>query len=442
MLHINDPIIRDLLLRGNFGLEKESLRVLPDGNIAHTRHPFPSHDNITRDFCENQTEINTGIFTTAAEAIAELNHYTRILQEALSQFRTPEYLWPFSNPPYLKSEDDIPIAVFDGSRASKTTYREYLSAKYGRYKMTLSGIHINYSANDTVLEREYENLLADAKRDPSIAVPPSLTEFKNKFYVELAEKAAAYGWILTALTAASPIADGSYIDAHLTGQDYDAGMNSLRCSELGYWNYFTPILDYSDVRHYADSIQQYVDNGLLSSPTELYYPIRLKPKGLNSLETLRGNGVSHIELRMVDLNPLVKSGLDVRDVQFTELLLMYLASLPALHLTANQQVQATANFKIAAHANLEAAKIILPDGLSYSVQNAGIQILAHMKTFYAGILQGERQTNVISILDFEMKKLTDERARYASKVKELYSGDFVRKGTALAQQRQQEFLEK
>ena len=53
MLHIEDPAVRQLLLEGNFGLEKESLRVNEDGYLAHTRHPLPNDDHIVRDFCEN-----------------------------------------------------------------------------------------------------------------------------------------------------------------------------------------------------------------------------------------------------------------------------------------------------------------------------------------------------------------------------------------------------
>ena len=36
---------------GNFGLEKESLRVDEKGFLAHTSHPFLENKNIDRDFC-------------------------------------------------------------------------------------------------------------------------------------------------------------------------------------------------------------------------------------------------------------------------------------------------------------------------------------------------------------------------------------------------------
>ncbi len=60
-LDVRAPALRPLAFDGNFGLEREALRVTADGRMAHTPHPFPAdHPRIVRDFCENQTEINTG----------------------------------------------------------------------------------------------------------------------------------------------------------------------------------------------------------------------------------------------------------------------------------------------------------------------------------------------------------------------------------------------
>ncbi|MCF0106158.1 MAG: hypothetical protein HUJ53_05305, partial [Holdemanella sp.] len=62
MFHIENEDVYKNLLKGNFGLEKEGLRVTEQGFLAHTPHPFDENDaHIVRDFCENQTEINTGV---------------------------------------------------------------------------------------------------------------------------------------------------------------------------------------------------------------------------------------------------------------------------------------------------------------------------------------------------------------------------------------------
>lgn len=422
MLHIQDIEVRRLLLTGNFGLEKESLRVDQDGYMAHTHHPFPEDDHITRDFCENQTEINTPVTHSPEEAVASLDLHYRRIQERLRELG--ELLWPFSNPPYIRNEDDIPVALFQGGKASKTEYRQYLSDRYGRYKMTLCGIHFNYSFSEELLRADF-----------AVSGESDFAEYKNQLYVVLAERAAAYGWIMTAVTAASPLLDSSFVEKGRFGEDEFNGMASTRCSELGYWNYFSPIFDYTDIRAYADSIQRYVDQGLLAFPTELYYPVRLKPRGKNILKVLRDQGVDHIELRMFDLNPLVPVGVDERDVAFAQLLLVWLASTPRQPFSVKDQIQAVQNFKNAAHYDLKTVKIVAPSGEVYSVAGAALKVLDQMAGFYRDFPK-----DVTDILDFQRAKFEDAENRYAWKIRRQFSGSYMEKALDLAKKRQEEAL--
>ena len=421
VLHTDHPKIRELLLRGNFGLEKESLRIDEEGFLSHTPHPFRD-DHIVRDFCENQTEINTAVEKSAAEAVAALVKYDHQIQKTLKRLPKREYLWPFSNPPYIRNEEDIPVARFLGAQADKTEYREYLSDRYGRYKMAFSGIHVNYSFDETLLREDF-----------ALSGEQDFTEYRNQLYVVLAEKAAAYGWLLVAVTAASPLLDSSFVEKGKFDTDTFNGLASTRCSELGYWNYFVPIFDYSNIRAYADSIQRYVDDGLLRFPTELYYPVRLKPRGVNNLNTLREHGVDHIELRMFDLNPLVPSGIEERDLTFAQLFLVWLASTPREPLSTKAQVQAVQNFKNAAHYDLKTVKIVPPNGEVCSVTDAALHVLDRMAEFYQDF-----PDSVQEVLSFERDKFIDGDNRYAWKIRREFDGGFVKKGLLLAQQRQVE----
>lgn len=422
MLHAQDPAVRPLLLKGNFGLEKESLRITPDGYFSHTPHPFPEDANIVRDFCENQTEINTPVLPSVHAAIQTLAEFTQQIQRKLYNLPEREYLWPFSNPPFIRSEDDVPVALFSGRKATKTVYRQYLSNRYGRYKMTLSGIHFNYSFSDELLRADF-----------AVSGEDDFATYKNDLYVSLAEQAAAYGWILTAATAASPLLDSSFVEKGRFGEDEFNGMASTRCSELGYWNYFTPIFNYSNIRSYTDSIQKYVDESLLAFPTELYYPVRLKPAGQNHLTTLRENGVNHIELRMFDLNPLVPAGLDERDAIFAQLLLVWLAAKPRQPLSRKDQVQAVQNFKNAAHYDLKTVKIVGPDGNICPVADAALKVLENICVFYQGF-----PPEIQSVLEFERAKFLHPENRYSWQIRRQFGGSFVKKGLALAKQRQEE----
>lgn len=422
MFHVEDPKVRSLLFRGNFGLEKESLRVDENGRLSHLKNPFPGNEHIVRDFCENQTEINTGISPTAEEAVGELDRYYREIQRTLKALPEREYLWPFSNPPYIKDEEDIPVAVFDGDKASKTEYRKYLSDRYGRYKMAFSGIHFNYSFSEELLKADF---LLSGKTD--------YRNYVDEVYLSVAEGVVRYGWLMVAVTAASPIVDSSFVEKGKGGESLFEGLSSMRCSEFGYWNFFVPVLNYTNLDTYADSIQSYVDVGLIQSPTELYYPVRLKPKGRNNLQTLKKEGVNHIELRMFDLNPLVPVGVEVKDVRFAQLFLIWLAGTERKPFSVKDQVQAIQNFKNAAHYDLKTVKIVPPDGEVDTVVRAAKNVIAAMREFYRGFPE-----DVISILDFEEAKFDDGENRYAWKLKKLYETDFIEKALSLAKERQEE----
>lgn len=428
MLHIEDQNIQKLLLKGNVGLEKESLRVDEEGFMAHTKDPFSGNKHITRDFSENQTEINTPAMNSPEEAVEALMKYYREIQKVLSELPEREYLWPFSNPPKIRNEEDIPIAQFEGDLASKTEYREYLSDRYGRYKMTFSGIHFNYSFDEKLL-----------KTDFALSGQTDYTEYKNELYVTLAERVAAYGWLITAITAASPLMDESFVEKKIYNKDNFNGMASVRCSELGYWNMFAPIFDYSNVRNYADSIQKYVDDGLIRYASELYYPIRLKPPGENNLKRLRENGVDHIELRMFDLNPLLETGIDIRDVKFAQYFLIWLAGTERQPFSNKDQVQAVQNFKNAAHFDLKTVKIVVPNGEVYSVADAALNVIGFMKEFYNSF-EAEYSEEVREILAFEEAKFLDHTNRYAWLVKDIYSNSFAEKGLELARVRQEQAI--
>lgn len=112
-----------------------------------------------------------------------------------------------------------------------------------------------------------------------------------------------YSWLLVLLTAASPIYERSLLGFGKRGMAF-SGDGSRRFGKNGYWNHFVPALDDSSLSAYENSVARYIENGALLSASELYLPVRLKPRGENSLESLEKNGVDHIELRMFDLNPL------------------------------------------------------------------------------------------------------------------------------------------
>lgn len=414
MLHFKEETIRSHLFEGLIGLEKEGLRVTEDGFFAQTPHPFPADDKyIVRDFCENQTEINTAPLPDARKAYDELLRLTEQIQETLSGLEEKEYLWPFSNPPYILNEESIPIARFEGEDYVKTEYREYLAMRYGRYKMTFSGIHFNYSFGEELL-----------KADFALSKETDYTKYKNDFYISLAASAQMYNWLVVAITAASPLLDSSYFEKNNCGKDVYNGMASSRCSDIGYWNFFTPILDYTDLESYVRSIDTIVENELIQSPSELYFPVRVKPAGSYSRDSFAEKGADHIELRMIDLNPLDEAGIDIRDVLFLQIFLVFLACREREKANVNDQIRAIANTKNAARFDLKTVRLISEDGQNLSIANAAIQIINEMQDFFRDF---ERK-DIEETLFYQKSKFIEIKNRYAWQVRERFSDGFVKKG--------------
>ena len=418
-LDYTDPRVRECLLAGKtgkIGLERETLRVDENGRLAQTPHPFGDSEAFTRDFCENQVEIVTPPSDSPQEAAALLYRYhLKAAERLLSLGSGREYLWPFSNPPAISGDDEIPIAQFHGSSGFKTSYREYLARKYGKRKMLFCGIHLNYSFDEELLRAAF-----------SQSGGLSWREYRNHVYLSLAKRLAAYGWLITYLTAASPVSEPSFF----TEPSHAARYSSARCGALGYWNQFVPTFDYSSLDGYTESILRYIRNEQIVSPSELYYPIRLKPKGENRLDHLRENGVNHIELRMLDVNPLTPAGIFIEDIAFIQFFILYLTSLPDKEFDEAAQISAAENFKNAALYDVdgESVSITTPTG-EVPIRQEALRILEDMAAFYTGM---KADKAVSGVLSFQKSKLTDRHNSYAFRVRERYGGDYTAKGLALA----------
>lgn len=381
---------------GGFGLERETLRVTERGRLAQTPHPFGNNRNFERDFCENQLEIITPVCESVDEAIDELGRLSSYAQRVLEQ--KGEYLWMNSNPPHIETEDEIPVARYRGEKQYKREYRLNLQRRYGKRLMLYSGIHFNYSISDDFLKSIYDG--AD-----------DFQAFKNRLYLRLFKYTNMYSWLLVLLTAASPVYDLSFDRDNLSGTGFD-GYSSRRNSDNGYWNIFVPKLDYSSLSGYVSSVENYIKKGALFSAGELYLPVRLKPRGENSIKSLINNGVDHIELRMFDLNPLAPQGIFAEDLKFSHYFLIYLLSLPDFEFTVELQAQAIANHKAAAGFNLEEIKIN-----RYSAVNAAFGILDDMRIYFSDFPE------IIEIINYQCSKLLGKN-RYSDKIYEDYRNDF------------------
>lgn len=364
------------ILAARMGLEKESLRVDRRGRLAQTSHPFPEDAELDVDFSGNQLEFVTDVCDSADEVWEALRRLHRKAARVLEKRETgPEYLWPFSNPPYVQAEGENPPMEFYGEKAWKTVYRNHLRDRYGTQLMLYSGIHFNLSFPEKF--REAISAIGDAGVGTGRA--GETRRSADAAYLNLAAWTTRYAWLIVYLFAASPVLDESYFCPGKKDATPCLKYASPRSSEIGYWNDFEPVLDYRSLEGYVDSILKYTGNGILMSPAELYYPVRLKSAGLYDLERLRREGVSHIEIRIIDENPYSEIGIFREDVRFLHLLLVYLASRALKPFPEGEQLRALRDMKRAA---LFDDSTCLSNGLS--IRENAAQALQEMEEFFEG----------------------------------------------------------
>ena len=122
LFDLDNTIIKEHIKQAEFGIERESLRINSDGTLAQTPHPFESHKNIDRDFCENQIEFISDVFNKPEQVNEQLWELQRLVNGKLKE--NGEFLWSFSNPPRISGENEIPVAEYTFNvTGDETEYR-------------------------------------------------------------------------------------------------------------------------------------------------------------------------------------------------------------------------------------------------------------------------------------------------------------------------------
>ena len=109
------------------GIEKESLRVRPDGTLATTPHPPAlgsalTHPHITTDFSEALIELITGVHARGGRCLEELERIHQFVYRHIGD----ELLWCASMPCDLPDETTrsrSPATARSNVGRAKTVYR-------------------------------------------------------------------------------------------------------------------------------------------------------------------------------------------------------------------------------------------------------------------------------------------------------------------------------
>lgn len=399
------------ILRGRFGLEKENIRVDKDGRLALTPHPRifgvkAENPFISADFSESQIEM----ITPAFDSIEETYHFLEALHDIVSLELKEEYLWPSSNPPILPDEDIIPIA--DMGDKGQNEYRYNLAAKYDKKKLCMSGIHFNFSFQESFLKKLYR----------AISKQKSFQEFRNDIYLKVARNFMRYRWLLIYLTGASPIFHGTFVEqsvqegGRFNKEDYYfPNMNSLRNSEYGYRNKKPLYFPFTSLEQYVERLKGYIRSEELLSIKELYSVLRLKTAtGKDPLKALLQHGIQYLEIRTTDLNPFYKNGISKETLDFIHLFLVYMLLIEDRPFGEGDQLLADLDQETLLTKGIK-ARLNLQNGCSETMQEVGLLMIGEMKELVRGLTPDAQ--GYLKMLEQNRKALFNPGFSLASRIK-------------------------
>jgi glutamate--cysteine ligase len=352
------------------GVEREALRINPNGTLAQTPHPKPlgsalTHESITTDFSESLLEFITPPEASSAKTVAQLQDIHRFVADNIEE----EQIWPLSMPCFIDNETEIPIAYFGESNVGKMkrVYRIGLKNRYGSMMQAIAGVHFNFSLPESFWALWAKQNGTTHSQDQTSAE-----------YFGLIRNYRRLCWLIPYLYGASPALCSSF----LKGKEYSLPFKkvgkgtlympyatSLRMSDLGYTSAEQSSLKicYNELDNYVRLLReamstpstrferfasgeggnyQQLNHNIIQIENELYSPIRPK-QPTESMEkptdALVRRGISYIEVRALDVNPFSAIGISDSQFDFLDVFLLSCLLMPSDALDEQQLNEAKEN---------------------------------------------------------------------------------------------------
>jgi glutamate--cysteine ligase len=390
---------------GRKGVEKESLRVTPDGRIAQTPHPRAlgsalTHENITTDYSEALIELVSPTFRTSWELL----QYLLDLHQFVYQHLGDELLWATSMPSVLDGDASIPIAQFGTSNVGrmKSVYREGLGVRYGRIMQAISGVHYNYSFPDRMWDAWPDIVQARTRGQ----------DFISDRYFHLLRNYRRHGWIVLYLFGVSPVVCNSFLRGRNVtlprlSQDtsYEPYATSLRMSDLGYRNrnqaglsvsvnsleeyvrdlsraISTPHPPYEKLGVRVDGEYRQLNANILQIENEYYSfirPKRVAQSGERPTKALRRAGVEYVEVRALDVSAFDPVGVNQNKLRFLEVFLALCLMKDSLPISVDEQDTLDTNHVTVARRGREPDLTLQRDGRAVPMSGWARELIDSMR---------------------------------------------------------------
>jgi glutamate--cysteine ligase len=432
----------DLLWGGQKGIEKESLRVQPDGYLSERRHPAGlgsalTNRFVTTDFSEALLEFVTPAFSNTWEALRFLCDIHQFSYAVMGD----ELLWATSMPCRIPDDREIPLAYYGESNVGrmKKIYRNGLGYRYGRTMQTIAGVHFNYSLPAAFWPVYMQ--LEQSRR--------SEDEFRSEAYLGLVRNFRRFGWLTLYLFGASPAVCKSFGEVaasdmqSLDGETmYEPYGTSLRMSDLGYSNNTQAQLNISlnNLDEYIDDLvramttpeARYQEIGLkkdgeyrqlsvnqLQIENEYYSPVRPKRvafSGERPTAALRRGGIEYVEIRSLDMNVFDPVGINQNVMRFMEAFLIYclLEESPPFDKRAYEEAARnhTATAKIGRDPSFE----LYRDDKTVSLVEWASEILKPVRSVAELIDNGEEQDVYVQAVDAQSNLIADPESTPSARI--------------------------
>lgn len=334
------------------GIEREALRVTKEGRISQKKHPEAlgsalTHPSITTDYAEALLEFVTPVFQDPHKLLDYLEQVHIFTLQNMGD----EILWNNSMPCFFKKDDEIQIAQYGKSNVGKmkTIYRHGLKNRYGDVMQTISGIHFNFSLSDHFFGKWRK--LEESKL--------TLQQFRSQKYMSCIRSIHRHSWIIPMLLGSSPAICKSFVTKAPKNFDlvpFDEkgsltfdGAASMRLSDLGYTNSEQDNIAvcYNDIETYVKGLRKAIteenktfakigvkdgdtykqlNTFTLQLENEYYAEVRPKRRihtGESPSNALLDRGVEYIELRSVDVNTFSPIGIELDQVLFLDVFLLF-----------------------------------------------------------------------------------------------------------------------
>ena len=424
---------RGVLRGGRKGVEKESLRVLPDGYIAQTQHPESlgaplTNENITTDFSESLIELVTPPFGETWELLQYLCDIHQFVYRHLHD----ELLWATSMPCAIKGDASIPLAQFGSSNVGrmKTIYRHGLGLRYGRIMQAISGVHFNYS-----FSAKLWGVLEEVNRSK---LPRQ--DFVSEQYFGVLRNYRRYGWLVLYLFGTSPAVSNSFFAGRentLSAFDrdtvYEPYGTSLRMSDIGYRNknqstlsvsvnslddyvrdlsraIGTPYPPYERLGVKVNGEYQQLNANILQIENEYYSfirPKRIARSGERPTKALHRAGVEYIEVRALDVSAFDPVGVNQNKLRFLEAFVALCLLRESAPISRSEQQALDANHLLVARRGREPNLKLNREGREIPMNQWAGELLDAMQGLCEMLDQGEAGRPYSLALEQQRAKIDD-----------------------------------